>query len=87
MTWVDIIVDAMNKLGGKAHLRDIYDHAQRTHKHLPISYQAIIRREIESHSTDSHNYRENCEDLFYSVSGIGSGHWGYRKYKLNNSKT
>jgi predicted RNase H-like nuclease len=43
----------------------------------PDSFEAIIRRELESHSSDSEAF-SGKHDLFYSVDGIGGGTWGLR---------
>ncbi len=76
-SWVQDIVSALENLGGTAHYGDLYEEVSRIRGgELPRSWQAIIRQSVESHSSDSRNFRGN--DLFYSVRGIGSGHWGLR---------
>ena len=79
MTYKEKIVEALKILGGHAYLKDIYavfdDIAY--DDVLPKSYKAIIRATLEHNSSDSTVY-DGQEDLFYSVDGIGNGHWGLR---------
>ena len=79
MTYKEKIVEALKILGGHAYLKDIYavfvDIAN--DDILPESYKAIIRATLEHISSDSTVYNGH-EDLFYSVDGIGNGHWGLR---------
>jgi hypothetical protein len=75
--WIQDIVSAFENLGGTAHYGDLYEEVSRIRtSELPRSWQAIIRQSVESHSSHSRNFRGN--DLFYSVGGLGSGHWGLR---------
>ena len=39
----------------------------------------MIRATLELNSSDSEAFRSN-EDLFYSVEGLGNGHWGLRNF-------
>jgi HNH endonuclease len=81
-SWVQDIVSAFQNLGGTAHYGDLYEEVSRIRGgELPPSWQAIIRQSVESHSSDSRNFRGN--DLFYSVRGIGSGYWGLRDRVLS----
>ena len=76
-SWVQDIVRAFENLGGTAQYNELYEEVSRIRdSELPRSWQAIIRQSIESHSSDSRNFRG--DDLFYSAGGIGSGHWGLR---------
>lgn len=79
MTYKEKIVDALKKLGGHAYLKDIYEVFEDISRGepLPKSYKAIIRATLEHNSSDSTVY-DGQEDLFYSVDGIGNGHWGLR---------
>jgi hypothetical protein len=80
-SWVQDIVTAFEKLGGTARYGELYENVSKIRGgKLPRSWQATIRQSIESHSSHSRNYRGN--DLFYSVGGIGSGHWGLRERVL-----
>jgi len=83
MRWIDWIVRAMTNLGGKANYHDLYNEIMRIRPEpFTPSWTATVRRTIETHSSDSENYRAQYEDLFYSVSGIGSGEWGLRASRL-----
>jgi hypothetical protein len=76
-SWVQDIVSAFENLGGTARYNELYEEVSRLRGgELPSSWQAIIRQTIETHSSHSRNFKGN--DLFYSVGGIGSGHWGLR---------
>jgi len=75
MKQIDII-DAIRQLGGKAKYNDIYKmYEQLAHKKLTYGQKAGIRKNIEIHSSDSKNYRENNEDIFYALEGLGKGIW------------
>ncbi len=80
--WRDDVVAALKKLGGEASLAEIYDCVRSIRKAgsrtLPVSTDAVIRRELENNSSDSESFTGNF-DLFYSVDGIGSGIWGLKK--------
>ncbi len=71
--WVADIVDALRALGGKGSLSAIYSEVAKRRSPLPQSWQAIVRNQLETHSSDSDNFRG--EDLFYSVEGLGRGRW------------
>jgi hypothetical protein len=76
-SWVQDIVIALENLGGSARYSELYEEVSSIKDGaLPRSWQAIVRQSIESHSSDSRVFRGH--DLFYSVGGIGSGHWGLR---------
>lgn len=77
-TWREVVVSALEKLGGQGSLDEIYSHVQiSTNRAMPPTWKAIIRRELEYNSRDSKSYKHRF-DLFYSVSGIGNGIWGLR---------
>ncbi|RSL35302.1 hypothetical protein D7Z54_01685 [Salibacterium salarium] len=77
--WLDEIVDVLEVLGGQASLRDIYRRIEdRGIMNIHRTYQASIRRTIESYSSDCDAFYGK-EDLFYSVEGKGKGIWGLRK--------
>lgn len=79
MRWLDWIVTALSNLGGNASYFNLYKEIARIRPGpLPDSWKAIIRRTIETHSSDSHNFTPGNDDLFFSVSGIGRGEWGLR---------
>lgn len=78
-TWLDWIVDAMTQLGGDATYEDLYHQIQLIHPGpLSKEWKASVRKTIENYSSDSDNFRETHEDIFKSVGGKGSGHWGLR---------
>lgn len=77
MRWVDDIVTALKRLGGEASLDEIYRTTkairQGAGRSLPPTFEAVIRRTLEDHSSDSANYR--AEDLFRLA---GRGMWALR---------
>jgi putative restriction endonuclease len=79
-TWLSDVVKALNDLGGLGHYSDIYDRvAELRNGDLPKSWHAIIRRTIETYSSDSDAYGKK-NDYFYTVKGKGTGTWGLREY-------
>lgn len=79
LTWVDAVVLAVAKHGGTAHLNRMYDDAPRIYGYVPGSVDSVIRQAVESHSSDSEQWRRGTPDLFYSVEGLRSGIWGLRE--------
>ena len=79
MTYKEKVVESLRKLGGHAYLKDIYEVFEIISQGEPLakSYKATIRATLERCSSDSTIY-DGQEDLFYSVDGIGNGHWGLR---------
>jgi len=77
-TWTEDVVMGLENLNGIAPLADIYSELRkiRPMPH-PKSLDAIIRRTLESNSSDSDAF-QGKSDLFYSVDGIGGGVWGLR---------
>jgi hypothetical protein len=77
MRWVDDIVTALKRLGGEASLDEIYRTTkairQSAGRSLPRTFEAVVRRTLEDHSSDSANYR--AENLFKL---IGRGTWALR---------
>ena len=79
-TWLKDVVRGLETRNGIASLAEIYEEVRKIRPlPHPRSFDAIIRREIESHSSDSETYTGKA-DLFYSVDGLGAGVWGVRKY-------
>ncbi|WP_430437526.1 hypothetical protein [Oceanibaculum nanhaiense] len=80
-TWRELIAIALSELGGSAHLSQIYKKTEELavsrKRELPKSFEAIVRKEIESNSSDS-QYYQGRYDLFRSIDGIGSGNWSLR---------
>ena len=80
MTWKEEITNALENLGGEAHLSEIYDYIQsQTKKVLPTNWKATIRGTLEKFSSDSKIFNGE-EDLYYSAFGLGSGVWGLRNF-------
>jgi hypothetical protein len=79
--WRDDVRTALQQLGGSAPLESIYRQVKeirlRAGRRIPISIDAIVRRELEYNSSDSESYTRRY-DWFYSVNGIGAGVWGIR---------
>ena len=76
--WVQDIIEAMTNLGGSARYEDLYDEVYRIRGgDVPRTYENVIRRTIQTHSSDSDGF--DGTDLFYSVDGLGVGHWGLRE--------
>lgn len=79
MTWLDWIGQALGNLGGVSRYHYLYDEILRIRPEpFPPTWKAIVRQTIESHLSDSENFRPGSEDVFYSVAGIGKGTWGLR---------
>lgn len=78
MTQLELIVEAIENLGGKGTYSEIYKEFERlSGTILTPGRKAGIRKAIEDHSSDSMNYKGR-DDLFYSVYGLGNGTWGLR---------
>lgn len=80
-TWLEDVVKGLQNLNGVGSLAEIYEELRklRAEPH-PDSFDAIIRRTLESNSSDSEAFNGK-DDIFYSVDGLGSGNWGLRSYK------
>lgn len=80
-TWRDDVEEAVQNLGGKAHLVRIYKEVEKIRRDrgasIPPSIEAVVRRELENNSSDSQSFTGR-HDLFYSVDGLGGGVWGLR---------
>lgn len=83
MTWKMRLCDALEHLGGEAHLKDIYKYIENHYGNdLTVTWQATVRGTLERASSDSKAY-DNKDDLFYSVSGLGEGIWGLKNFEPN----
>jgi len=75
--WVDDIQAALIELGGRASLSRIYQVVEQRRREgarsLPRTLEAVVRRTLEDHSSDSANFR--AADLFALV---GRGEWALR---------
>jgi predicted HNH restriction endonuclease len=79
-SWIDDIVQSMKNLGGQAEYEELYEEVRRIRDQpLPKTWKAIIRNQVESHSSDSDNYEEGRTDYFFSVYGKGQGVWALRR--------
>lgn len=79
-TWIEDIKKALDNIGGVGEYSQIYDEIKKIRlSQLPVSWHAIVRKEIEVRSSDSEAFGGK-EDLFYSVNGLGQGVWGLRNY-------
>ena len=88
--WVEEIVAAMTALGGKAKYKDLYGYIEaNTERKLGKEWQAVVRRTIEEHSSDTTCKKSpNYADLFTAVKGIGKGEWALRHSgKTANSRS
>ena len=73
MTQLEIVIESIRNLGGKAHYSDIYPEFEAiSGTKLTPGRKAGIRKTIEDHSSDSMNFK-NRGDYFYSVHGLGEG--------------
>ncbi len=85
MSWKDDIVMALRNLGGSASLSDIYAEVHKIRPHaLTPKWQATVRNQIESWSSDSRNWKPGRDDEFRSVGGKGSGVWALREAFLHD---
>jgi putative restriction endonuclease len=85
-TWIEIVTEALNNLGGMAHLSDIYLEVKKLNKReLSKTWEATIRGVIERNSSDSDAFSPK-NDIFYSIDGKGNGLWGLRDLKITQEK-
>ncbi len=67
MTWKMMLRDALEHLGGEAHLKDIYKYIEDNFGNsLTAAWKATVRGTLERASSDSKAY-DGKDDLFYSV--------------------
>lgn len=91
MKMINQIIEAMNFLGGHCYYKDLYDKIIELHPNCCENYsnisnwKASIRATIERNSSDSTVYNSRNPDYFYSIDGIGKGHWGLRKPQITKS--
>ena len=79
MTYKEAVIKALQQLNGHAYLKDIYSNVANIYdKPLGKNWKAVIRATLEINSSDSDAFKG--EDLFYSVEGLGNGHWGLRNF-------
>lgn len=81
---IDQIIEAMNTLGGHCYYEDLYKQILLLYPDSALNYadikgwQCAVRAQVMRLSKDSSSYRDGKPDLFYSIEGIGKGHWGLR---------
>ena len=79
--WVDDVVQALSDLGGRASLPQIYKKVkeirQSNSRSTPPSLEEVVRKEIETHSSDSDVF-QGREDYFWAPEGKGAGIWALR---------
>ena len=84
------IIEAMNLLGGHCYYKDLYSKIIELYPNCHNNYsnisnwKASIRATIERLSSDSKVF-QGKEDLFYSIDGLGAGHWGLREPVLSEN--
>lgn len=77
MTVLEMTMQVLKNLGGKAYYSDIYEEYEKCCGYtLTVGQKAGIRACIESNSSDSDKF--SGKDIFYSVYGKGKGCWGLR---------
>jgi hypothetical protein len=81
-TWRDDVKAALERLGGRAPLGEIYrvtrQIRQEEGRSVPATIEATVRQVLEAHSSDSGSYRAGRPDLFWMPEGRGRGIWGLR---------
>lgn len=88
MTMLEEIIQAMNQLGGHCYYKDLYARLKENNPNYLNNYtsernwQASVRATIERNSSDSKTF--NGANIFYSVEGLGGGHWGLVKPDLSS---
>lgn len=82
MTWLELVIRALKSLDGEGSYQGhpgIYSHVERIARengfHLSNEWKATTRQIIESHSSDSKNYRPKNKDVFKH---IDRGRWALR---------
>ncbi|MFU0831709.1 MAG: HNHc domain-containing protein [Oscillospiraceae bacterium] len=81
--WLDEVIAAMKELGGDANYTDLYRQIEKR-GNIDLSkrkhWKDRVRTTIEEFSSDSKAYNGK-KDMFFSVEGIGKGHWGLRNFE------
>ena len=84
ITWIDDVALALDWIGGKGHLSEIYRAVRKLRKKggrsLPPSIEAVIRKTLEENSSHSSAYKGRY-DLFSLPEGKGRGIWALRYAK------
>ncbi|WP_282061672.1 HNH endonuclease [Roseobacter litoralis] len=81
MQWWQSVEKALQNIGSWSSLEQLYDEVRKVraaeNDSIPVSLEAIVRKELEYNSSDSSNFNGR-RDIFFSVEGIGKGIWGLR---------
>lgn len=90
MSWLDMIIDSMEKLGGHAVYKDLYEMIKSLYPEKTssvVDYKAQVRGTIERFSSDSDVFykTKSKKDIFYLVGGKGDGHWGIRDFEPHDN--
>lgn len=85
MSWLDMIIDSMEKLGGHSKYKDLYEMIEYLYPEKTssvVNYKAQVRGTIERFSSDSEVFhkKKSKRDIFYLVGEKGDGHWGIRNF-------
>ena len=86
MSWLEIIISAMERLGGHAKYKDLYFMIEDLYPEKVYSvkdFKAQVRGTIERFSSDSEVFHKtkSKKDIFYLVGEKGDGHWGMREFE------
>ncbi len=80
-TWATDLAEVLLARGGRARLKQIYNDVEELRRtagrSIPKTIEATVRRTLENHSSDSHNYTGGA-DLFCMPDGKGEGIWALR---------
>lgn len=90
MSWLDIIIDSMQKLGGHAVYKDLYEMIEILYPEKTssvVDFKAQVRGTIERFSSDSEVFHKikSKKDIFYLVGEKGQGHWGIRNFNTHDN--
>jgi hypothetical protein len=83
MRVIDAIIEAMQNLGGKAKLKDLYLEVNKYRK----TPEHSIRGRLYEYSSDCDIYKKSNPDLFVSSKGKGKGEWAFRTKSLSEETT
>lgn len=81
-TWVEVISEALRRLGGISDYKNLYNEIRtiKGNENLPKNWTASVRGAMERNSSDSKVFGGK-RDVFYSVEGLGKGVWGLRNFQ------
>lgn len=85
--WLVEVIDALKELGGHGTLHDISEKIiERGIMDLQSNprFRDRIRGTIYNHTIDGTYYKGEVggeKDIFFSVAGIGQGHWGLKNFE------